>query len=310
MIVSVTANTSMDYVVFIKELVPNATIRATRMVESIGGKPTDASWILGELGVPSYALGFSAGMNGERIKEFLHSRGVTTDFIPVGGESRRNLILISEEGWQTAITTNSLIIGEDHLALMREKYVAALDTATLVILGGTLPYGMTPAFYTDYIALAHERAIPVIFDAAEPNLSAGLASRPTYIKPNKDELSGFLGRRVESLADAYQAGRAIYEQYGTITVITLGGEGGLAVLPDRAYHIPIIPVEVVNAAGAGDAVLAGLGYAVAKKLPIEDGLRVGFGAATATVTMAGTAECRRADIWRYAEMVELIPYGS
>jgi 1-phosphofructokinase family hexose kinase len=310
MIVSVTANTSMDYIVFIKQLEQNKTIRATQMIESIGGKPTDASWILGELGVPSYALGFSAGFNGERIKGFLHSRGVITDFIPVGGESRRNLILISEEGWQTAITTNSLIIDADHLAIMRAKYLAALDTATLVILGGTLPYGLTADFYTDYIALARAKHIPVIFDAAEPNLSAGLQSRPTYVKPNKDELSGLIGRRVESLDEAYQAGRTIYERYGTISVITLGGEGGLAVLPDRAYHIPIIPVNVVNAAGAGDAVLAGLGYAVAKNLPIEDGLRIGFGAATATVTMPGTAECRRDDIWRYAALVELIPYGS
>ncbi len=308
MIVTVTANTSMDYIVFVKELVKDATIRATRMIESIGGKPTDASWILGELGLPSYALGFAAGLNGERIAGFLHEKGVTTDFIPVDGESRRNLILISEEGWQTAVTTNSLIISPDHLAIMREKYIAALDAAPLVILGGTLPSGMTADFYTDYIALARARDIPVIFDCAEPNLSAGLQSRPTYIKPNKDELSGLLGRRVESLDEVYQAGRAIYERYGTITVVTLGGEGGLAVLPDRAYHIPIIPVPVVNAAGAGDAVLAGLGYATVKHLPIEDGLRIGFGAATATVSQPGTAHCSRAEVFRYAEQVQLIPY--
>jgi len=310
MIVSVTANTSMDYIVFIKQLIKDATIRATQMVESIGGKPTDAAWILGELGVPSYALGFSAGMNGERIKGFLHDKGVTTDFIPVGGESRRNLILISEEGWQTPITTNSLIVSPEHLATLREKYIAALETATLVILGGTLPHGMTADFYTDYIRLARGKNIPVIFDAAEPNLSAGLKSHPTYVKPNQAELSGFVGHPVKSIEDAYQAGRMIYEQYGTIPVITLGSEGGLAVLPDRAYVIPIIPVNVVNAAGAGDAVLAGLGYAVANNLPIEDGLRIGFGAATATVTMPGTAECRREDILHYAEQVKLIPYGE
>lgn len=309
MIVSVTANTSMDYIVFVKELLKDKTIRATRMVESIGGKPTDASWILGELGVPSYALGLGAGDNGERIKGFLRSKGVATDFIPVGGESRRNLILISEEGWQTAITTNSLIVTPEHLALLREKYIALLDAATLIILGGTLPAGMMPDFYTDYIALARARDIPVIFDAAEPNLSAGLRSRPTYVKPNRDELSGFMGRRVESLADAYAGGRAIIERYGTIPVITLGGDGGLAVLPDRAYRIPIIPVAVVNAAGAGDSVLAGLAYALMKGLPIEDGLRIGFGAATATCTMPGTAECRREDVLRYAEQVQLIPYA-
>ncbi|MBE2269585.1 MAG: hexose kinase [Anaerolinea sp.] len=310
MIVSVTANTSMDYVVFIKQLIKDATIRATQTVESIGGKPTDASWILGELGVPSHALGFAAGFNGERIKGFLHSRGVTTDFIPVGGESRRNLIVISAEGWQTAITSNTLDVTQADIDLLYQKYTDLLKSASLIIIGGTLPNGMPPDFYTDTVRLARERNIPVIFDAAEPNLSAGLKSQPTYVKPNRDELSGMVGRRVETLDDAYHAGRMIYERYGSIPVITLGGAGGLAVLPDRAYIIPIIPVPVVNAAGAGDAVLAGIAYSIAKGLPIEDGLRVGFGAATATVTMPGTAECRREDVFRYAEQVQLVPYDE
>ncbi|MBK8035411.1 MAG: hexose kinase [Chloroflexi bacterium] len=308
MIVTVTANTGIDYIAFVKELPRGKTIRATQMVESISGKPSDASWILGELGVTSHALGFSAGPNGDRAAGFLRDKGVQIDYVPVGGESRRNLILISEEGWQTAITTNSLFVIEEHLAQLRAKYIDALKHASVVVLGGTLPAGMTPAFYVDYIALARARGIPVIFDAAEPNLSAGLTSYPTIIKPNQDELSGLIGRPVILIDDAYQAGLTLYQQYGTITVTTLGAEGGLVVLRDRAYHIPIIPVPVVNAAGAGDAVLAGLAYALDKGLPIEDGLRVGFGAATATVTQPGTAQCTRDDVFRYAEQVQLIPY--
>lgn len=308
MIVSVTPNTSMDYIVFVKDFPRDKTIRATRTVESIGGKATDASWILGELGMPSLALGFKAGRNGELIESFLHAKGVTTDFIPVEGESRRNLILISEEGWQTAITTSSLYISEAQIDILRQKYLKALETATVIVLGGTLPQGMKPEFYTEFIRLARKRGVPVVFDAAEPNLSAGLQAQPNYIKPNKDELSGIVGRPIESLEDAYAAARMLLDRYGTAPVITLGSMGGLAVLPDRAYYIPTIPVQVVNAAGAGDAVLAGITASLHRGQPIEDGLRLGFAAAAATVIMPGTAELTRADVERFLPQVELTPF--
>jgi len=311
MIVTVTANTGIDLVYFIPAWEAGRTLRASRVVESMGGKPTDCSWILGEMGIPSLALGLAAGETGETLKRMLHAKGVTTDFVPVDGESRRNLIIAPEDGTpHTAITSASLVVREEHVAALREKYISALDSCELVVLGGTLPKGMKPEFYTDLIALARERSIPVIFDAGEPNLSAGLKSQPNYVKPNRDELSGLVGRAIETVEDAYAAGREVLERYGTIPVISLGGGGGLAVLPDRAYRIPPLNVPVVNAGGAGDAVLAGLATAIARGLPIEDGLRLGFGAASAVVTTPGTAECTLEDIERYSAQIELLAYES
>ncbi len=81
------------------------------------------------------------------------------------------------------------------------------------------------------------------------------------------------------------------QRYGVYPVISLGSEGGLAVLPGRAYRIPPIDVPVVNATGAGDAMVAGLAASVYRGQPIEDGLRLGFAAATNVVTTPQTAEC-------------------
>jgi fructose-1-phosphate kinase PfkB-like protein len=47
---------------------------------------------------------------------------------------------------------------------------------------------------------------------------------------------------------------------------------------------------------------------VTRGLSIEEGLRLGFGAATAVVTTPGTAECNLADIERYAAEIEVLPY--
>lgn len=309
-ILTVTPNTTLDLTVFIPSFELNKTIRARHTVQSMGGKPTDASWILGELGIASRALGLAAGATGHKVEAMLAARGVIVDFDWVEGETRTNVVIVCDDGsGQTTITTTTMTITPEQIEALHDHYLRELPRSSVVTLGGTLPRGMEPSFYDRCIRAAHEHGVPVIFDAAEPNLSVGLAARPMFIKPNKDELEGLTGSSIASLADAYRAGRQIIERFGTQPVITLGGEGALAVLTDRAYFIPPLAIEVVSASGAGDAVLAGITAAVHHGWPIEDGLRMGAAAAAAVCLMPGTADLRRADYERLLPLVRLEPFS-
>lgn len=309
MIISLTPNTTLDMTVFVPELATNTTIRASRTYHSMGGKPTDAAWILGRMGVGSLALGLAAGAVGEKVKSMLEALGVTTDFIEVDGETRINTVIMDEStGEHTTITTASMQVAPAHLAALRDRYLAALPSASVVITGGSLPPGMSPDFYADAIQLAREHDVPVIFDAAEPNLSAGLQARPTFIKPNEHELSALAGRKLANAAELHEAGRDILARYGTQVVITMGKDGALALLKDRSYRIPPIPVAVSSPAGAGDAVLAGLAHAIHHRTPLEAGLRLGIAAATAVCLQPGTAAYDVDDMERFLPRVELVPY--
>ena len=309
MIVSLTPNTTIDLTVFVDRLQTNTTLRATQTVYSLGGKPTDAAWILGRMGVGSLALGLAAGSIGEKVKTLLEDFGVRTDFVAAEGETRINTVIIDQNsGEHTTITSASMMVRPAHLDLLRERYLAALEQATVVITGGSLPPGMKPDFYFDAIELARAHDVPVIFDASEPNLSAGLSARPDFIKPNEHELSALAGRKLKTDAEHYEAGREILERYGTQVVITMGKDGALAILRDRGYRIPPIPVEVSSPAGAGDAVLAGLAHAIYQEQPLEEGLRLGMAAATAVCLQPGTAAYDIVDMQRFLPQVELIPY--
>jgi 1-phosphofructokinase family hexose kinase len=311
MILTVTGNTTVDLTLFLPEFVQQRTIRATDALYSPGGKPTDASYVLAELGIPSKAIGFYAGATGIKLERMLQAKGVDVDFTEVEGETRICVnVVVPSEGWQTTITTVTMEVLPEHLTALRAQYLDLLPETTCVVLGGTLPRGMDETFYTDFIALARERDIPVIFDAAEPNLSAGLKSQPTYIKPNNHELEGLVGYPIETTADAYRAGRSVFERFGVCPIISLGSEGGLAVLPDTAYRIPPLDIEVVSATGAGDAILAGLAASIFRGQPVEEGLRLGFAAASAVCMMPGTADCRREDVERLLPHVQLIPYNA
>ena len=309
MIVSLTPNTTLDLTVFVPKFVADTTIRASQTHHSMGGKPTDAAWILGRMGVGSLALGLSAGAVGAKVQAMLEAFGVETDFVAVDGETRINTVIVDEStGEHTTITTASMSVSPAHLAELRQRYRKALESASVVITGGSLPPGMSPQYYVEAIELARARGVPIIFDAAQPNLGIGLAARPTWIKPNQHELAAWADEEMSSMNAIYAAGQAILGRYGTQSIITLGADGALAILKDRSYRIPGIAVKVSSPAGAGDAVLAGLAHAVHHGHPIEDGLRLGMATAAAVCLQPGTAAYDVADMRRFLPQIELIPY--
>src|SRR5688500_12792467 len=107
MIITLTPNTGVDSTLQIADFQLNQTIRALDVAWGMGGKATDVSWTLGKLGVSTRALGFAAGSNGVRMEEMLRERGIETDFVSVDGETRLNIVLVTNEG-QSTITSSSL----------------------------------------------------------------------------------------------------------------------------------------------------------------------------------------------------------
>ena len=309
MIVTVTPNTGIDYILTVPELPLNRTVRSTETLWGMGGKATDVSWILGKLGVPSLALGFAAGWPGKQMQEMLHERGVKTDFIEADGETRINIILIQSDGsGYSTFTARTLRVRQEHLDAFERKYEAALDQATCVVIGGSLPDGSPREFFAAAIAKARRRKIPVVFDSSGPNLHLGLQAGPTVIKPNEAEIADLLGQAPESWDEISTAARQIQQRYGTAVVATLGGRGGMAVFGEVCLRIPPLQVEVASAAGAGDGVLSGLALALAGGQPIEQGLRVGFALANAILLTPVTADFNLEDFERLQRQIVLIPY--
>lgn len=306
MIVTLTANSAMDYTVFVDEWQFNRTLRATKTVNSIAGKPTNVSWMLKDIGIDSLALGFRAGRIGEEIMQMLAEKGIQTDFITVEGESRRNLVIVIANGReQTTITSSTLVVTPAHEEQLLLKLRDTLSIASCVVIGGTLPKDITLDFYTRAIRLCNEHHVPVVFDASEPWLKYGLMGSPTYVKPNQEEVSQLVGSEISTLAQAMSAAVSIRDTYHTHPIVTLGSQGALALLDDGAYRIHPINVRISSTAGAGDAVVTGIAASIYRKQPIIEGLRLGFAMATAVITQPGTAQFDAAHIQDYLGQVRI-----
>jgi 1-phosphofructokinase len=224
------------------------------------------------------------------MEKMLLERGAETDFVWADGETRLNSIIIVPGQGQSTITSSSLSVSQRHLAEFTTRYELALEGASCVVMGGSLPHGVPAEFYQAAISQAHTHGVPVIFDSSGGPLISGLKSRPDVIKPNLTELGDLLGYIPASRPEVEGAARHLHEEFGTNVIVTLGAEGAIAVFGGAAYFIHPISIPVVSAAGAGDGVLAGMALAYLRREPLEYGLQHGFALAGASLKTLATAD--------------------
>lgn len=298
MILTVTPNTGLDRVIFLRDFQWGETIRAEESAWGMGGKATDASFVLGELGEPNLATGFAAGETGERMTQMLRAHPATQcDFVQVGGETRTNYILVDRaRRAQSTITVAGLEVNERQVAELEDKVARLLPGATCIVVGGSLPQGVPPNLHAELIARARVAGVPAILDASGEALRQGVTAMPTIIKPNQNELEYLAGHPLQSDQEIIAAARELLKQGIQLVVATVGARGLWAITQDETLFAPPLPIQAINTAGAGDALVAGLAMGIARGWPWREGLRWGIAAAAAVCLTPGTAVCRRVDV--------------
>ncbi len=297
MILTVTPNTALDTVLFVDDFSIGQTSRASGSAEGMGGKGAVSSWILGRLGVASVATGLAGGVTGRRMAAILAEAGVTTDFLWVAGESRRNYVIArNRDGAQGTITVAGLRPTPQDGERLMAHCLALLAGAGWLLCGGSLPEGLPVDWYAPLIAAARDRGIVTLLDASDRYLAANLAARPDIIKPNADEAAALLGQSLDSVASAAAGAEKLRARGIAAVAITLGARGAVAATPEGTYYAPPIPVRVLNTAGAGDGFNAGMLMARSRGANWPEALRHAVAVATSILLTPGTGDCRPEDV--------------
>lgn len=134
---------------------------------------------------------------------------------------------------------------------------------------------------------AHARSIPVLVDPK--GTEAAKYRGATLITPNRFEaalLTGITIRTAEDVRAAEDNLRALLDF--PYIVLTLS-ENGMAVIGKRTTVIPATAREVYDVTGAGDTVLATLGYCLACGMAVEEGCELANRAAAVVVGKVGSA---------------------
>lgn len=259
MITTVTLNAAIDQVYEMNSFEMGQTNRVMQKFQQGGGKGINVARVIKALDGDVLIGGFVGGLNGEKIKASLEEQSLPTSFIQIEGESR---ICLTVTNYQTKEMTELLEGGptiqqHEWNEMLRWTEVQA-EGSEYFVLSGSLPKGVPSNAYATIIRLLKEKGVRVALDTSGEALKEGIEAIPFAIKPNEDELSQLIGKKVEMQEDLIQAGEKLCDSGIEHVCFSLGEKGALFINGTGVYQVNAPKINVVNTVGSGDAFLGGL----------------------------------------------------
>ena len=317
MIYTVTLNPSLDRTLTVPRIVDDEMVRATASRLDWGGKGFNVSRTLRTLGAESVALGFAGGATGQRLERGLRGLGIATDLVPLSGETRTNTVIIeSETGRYIKVNEPGPTVRPKEQSTLLEcirEHLRGRDPARgrerdLWVLSGSLPPGLPDGFYGEMVEMVQTSGARALLDASGEPLRLGCVAAPFLVKPNSGEAAGFAGGLGLATSEVRTDGDALTDPGALdlarsfltlgIELVTLSlGAGGLLLASGaRAVRAKPPGVQARNPVGAGDALLAGLIWALGRTHSLEEMARWGVAAGTAAATGVGVAATTRGEV--------------
>lgn len=248
-----------------------------------GGKGVNVARWLKHLREKPQLLLPLGGRNGEEMAEGLRSEKITSRIIPVREATRANVIVTTAAQGQLRFNpAGPLLSGAEWRRLLR-ACAEELKGASILVLSGSLPRGLSATAYAALIQIAHCAGVKALLDCDGAPFAAAVRARPFLVKPNQHELAQWAGVKLHTRTAVFRAGEKLSKVTGGWVLVSMGAEG--AMLVHEAQHRKIFAqpakVTVRNTVGAGDALLAAVARAITSGSSPEEWLRQGVAAGTA-----------------------------
>lgn len=236
-----------------------------------GGKGSNQAVSCARLGAESHFVGLIGEDKLGGIATQLHAaEGVHTEFLATTRSATTGVgfIIVNARG------ENGIILDMGANQLMDRAFVAqaealiARSNAVLSVL--EIPIEAA----CEAMILGRKHGVKTILNPAPAApLPDEMLRHIDLLTPNETELRILSGLRADATADTRELALELHRKYGITTIVTRGEKGMLLVETGRVVEFDVIPVEVVDSAGAGDAFTAALAVALAEGKTIESAIR-------------------------------------
>ena len=300
MIYTFTLNPALDKQLSVPKISFNDVLIAENIQLDFGGKGFNVSRMLAELEETSLAIGFLGGATGKTMQEGLSKQGINLLALPIAGETRTNITVVSSTAAEhIKINEKGPTVTENELQLVFDFIAKNAKAGTLWVLAGSLPPGLDFAVYQKMSEQIKALGGEVVLDTSGKALEAALLAKPKLVKPNLFELSQLTGREIRSLTEIKQNPQILEAVGAEFVAISAGDQGALLSKGEQIVICQAPKIEEANPVGAGDAMVAGLTYALYHDLDMEEALKLGVACGTAAAMQSGTKMPKR-------ELVEAI----
>jgi tagatose 6-phosphate kinase len=268
MLLVVCPNLAIDRILQVDSLKPGIVQRSKQAIVQPGGKGSNVARVFRQLGGDVVLLGFTGSRNGHLVREPLQRLGIHVDTISAYEETRTCTIVCdaSPDSHPTVINEESPEIAPRAEALFLKKVEQWVSQSDGVLTTGSLSVGLCSDLYAHILDLARSRGKITAIDATGVALRVGLNARPTFMKPNTDEMREFLAGSALSILPSH-------------TALTFGKAGAVVIHEGRCIYALPPRMVTANPIGAGDAFTAGYLKSLLERRPAADCMRLALAAA-------------------------------
>lgn len=272
-VATITLNAAYDLVGRLKRI----ELGEVNTVETLGlfpaGKGINVAKVLNDLDVEVAVGGFLGEDNQGDFEHMFRITGLRDKFQRVPGKTRINVKITETE----ADVTDLNFLGYQISAEDWQKFVAdSLDYCKefdIVAVCGSLPRGVTPELFADWLLQLHQAGVKVVLDSSNAALTAGLKANPWLVKPNHRELESWVGHSLPTLNDIIVAAKKLKAQGIANVIVSMGANGSLWLSDNAVVQAQPPKCEnVVSTVGAGDSMVAGLIYGFVNNLSQQETL--------------------------------------
>lgn len=235
----------------------------------------------------SYATGFMYNENGSLFEQALDREGVPSSFVWNKGRVRENYKFIDNKSMLTEVNDVGENIAENKQAELMEMVGTLAKTSSVMVISGSLPQGVESDYYTRLFSVAAPGTLKIA-DTEGPRLLAALKAQLDLVKPNKDELQSTLGQELRSRDDMLRGCYSLLDKGAKRVLLSLGKRGAIITDGSKNYYCKSINVAINSTVGAGDGMVAAAAMMLEQGAGLDEILRAGVAAGTATVTTFGS----------------------
>ena len=284
MIYTLTLNPAIDYYMSMGNFQLGSLNSLEEGYTLPGGKGINVSKVLKNFSVESKALGFVGGFTGDYIKKHLNEYEIESDFIELQENTRINIKLKTKDS-ETEIAGKSPTISRENVKELLKKF-EEIKKDDLVILSGSVPNSISKSIYADIIKLL-PKDCKVILDTRGLHFVEGLKEGVFLTKPNNHELEEFFNRKLNNIEEIIQAGKDLQALGSKNVLISLGKDGSILITEKEVYIGNAPQGKLISSVGAGDSMVAGVVYGIAKGMTLEDSYKYGIASGSSTAFSEG-----------------------
>ncbi|GAC1467909.1 MAG: 1-phosphofructokinase family hexose kinase [Isosphaeraceae bacterium] len=312
MILCVTLNPCLDKTLTVPPWQAGESVRGTEVGAVVGGKGNNVARALKRLGRPARPVTFLGGLVGGRCESLMREVDQFDPLVTPTASETRVILTVRTEGTtgQTAFFDPDPAVTPEEAAALYHRVEGALGEGRVeaITLSGSSPSASTRGLYSDLIALARARGVPVLLDTYGPALDAIWGFWPEAIQLNRREASIHLRKPEVSGSDL----RGLLDKWARrgvdCGIVTDGPNPARVRYKGTHYQVTPPPIEVVNPIGSGDCLLAGLADARLSGLSPLDAIRHAFACAGANAVVwdAGAIDPEKVRLLRESVEVETV----